>query len=191
MDGDPIPRKSSVLYRVQVDSWNPLRPFDDDYPDRAPHQMTYRDATNLLAAKGAERQVAMFESTLVVEPEGKLPFEASTRVTNGDFFAMFDVPFKYGSPWERGIDDQPAPVVVLNTRMNDKLFGGENSVGKRIQLSGTYYTVTGVTATWEPMPRFYDIINSPFNVVEDLFVPISLTEQQKYGSSGSTWGWKN
>ena len=176
MDGDPIPRKSTMLYRVQVDSWNPLRPFDDDHPERAPHQMTWRDATNLLAAEGAARQVAMFESTLVVEPEGQLPFEAATRVTNGDFFAMFDVPFRYGAPWERGIDRQPATVVVLNARLNDKLFGGENSVGRRVQLSGTYYTITGVTAKWEAMPRFYDVIGSPFDDVEDLFVPISLTE---------------
>lgn len=191
MDGDPIPRKSSELYRVQVDSWGPLRPYDDDKPERAPEQMTWRDATNLLAAEGASRQVAMFESTLVVEPENTLPFEASTRVTNSDFFTMFEVPFKYGSGWETSIDRDPAPVVVLHTRLNDKLFGGENSVGKRVRLSGTYYTITGVTSNWEPMPRFYDVISSPFNEVEDAFVPISLTPQEKFGNSGSTWAWKN
>ena len=38
MPGNPIPQKDDVLYRVQVDSWDPLRPFDEDRPERAPIQ---------------------------------------------------------------------------------------------------------------------------------------------------------
>ena len=33
MSGNPIPQKSDVLFAITLDSWNPLRPFDDDRPD--------------------------------------------------------------------------------------------------------------------------------------------------------------
>ena len=39
MSSNPIPQKSDVLFAVTMDSWNPLRPFDDDRPERAPHQV--------------------------------------------------------------------------------------------------------------------------------------------------------
>ena len=44
MSGNPIPAKSDLLFAVTLDSWNPLRPFDDDYPERGPHQLTFADA---------------------------------------------------------------------------------------------------------------------------------------------------
>ena len=38
MSGNPIPSKSDVLFAVTMDNWDPLRPFDEDYPERAPQQ---------------------------------------------------------------------------------------------------------------------------------------------------------
>ncbi len=191
MDGNPIPNKSSQLHRVLVDSWSPLQPYDSDDPSRAPDQMTWIDATNLLQAGAGRRQVAMFRSKLVAQPDDKLPIEVSTRVTSGDFFPMFDVPFLYGSGWSPEIDANPTPVVVLSKGLNDKLFGGENSVGKRLRANQTYFTITGVMDTWEPFPRFYDVTNSAFNPVEEAFVPLALTPGLKLDSSGNTNGWKS
>jgi len=49
-----------------------------------------------------------------------------------------------------------APAVVVLTRdMNDKLFGGANSVGKTIRLDNEPYTVSGVLDDWRLLPRFY------------------------------------
>ena len=83
MSGNPIPEKSDVLFAVTMDSWNPIRPFDDDEPERAPHQVTFHDAERLIAFGQGKRQTAMFESSLIVEPidEEGLPFEAGARVT--------------------------------------------------------------------------------------------------------------
>ena len=55
MSGDPIPRKSDQLYYVQLDSWSPYEAEDEagDPPD----QVTYLDATALLKARKARRQV--------------------------------------------------------------------------------------------------------------------------------------
>jgi putative ABC transport system permease protein len=37
------------------------------------------------------------------------------------------------------------------------MFGGANSVGKSITLSGHDYRIVGVTKHWDPSPRFYDV----------------------------------
>ncbi len=193
MAQNPIPEKSELLYRVQVDSWNPLRPFDTDRPERAPIQLTYRDATAFIRSAPADKQTAMFETRLVVEPSGpnQRPFEAGARATYSDFFAMFDVPFLYGGPWDELADQKASQVVVLTRKSNEKLFGGTDSVGRKIRLNSRDFTITGVMDTWEPMPRFYDIVNGPVNEVNDLFIPFTLTAAMELNSYGSDFGWKS
>lgn len=192
MSGNPIPAKSDVLFAITLDSWNPLRPFDDDQPERAPHQLTFRDAEALLRSAHGERQVAMFESSVIIQSarEGELPFEAGARVASGDFFPMFNVPFLYGSGWDSRADEVAEPVLVLSRALNERLFGGENSVGQRLTIQDRQFTIVGVIDRWEPTPRFYDPINGAFQEVQDIFVPFSLTRVLELQSSGSDWGWK-
>ena len=192
MGSNPIPEKSDVLFAITMDSWSPLRPFDDDRPERAPHQVTFHDAERLIAYAKGKRQTAMFESSLIIEPtddEG-LPFETGVRVATADFFPMFNVPFIYGSGWDRSADAAAEPVVVLARELNERLFGGENSVGKRLTMQGMQFQVIGVIDTWDPTPRFYDPINSGFQEVNDMFIPYSLTRVLELESAGSDWGWK-
>jgi len=193
MSSNPIPEKSDVLFAVTLDSWNPLRPFDEDHPERAPHQLTFHDAERLVALAGGKRQTAMFESSLIIEPLGDddLPFEAGARVTYADFFPMFNVPFLYGSGWDKSADNAAEPVVVLTRKLNERLFGGEDSVGKSLVMEGTRFRVVGVTDTWEPTPRFYDPINGGFQEVNEMFIPYSLTRTMELKSNGSDWGWKS
>ena len=193
MSGNPIPEKSNVLFAITMDSWNPLRPFDDDRPERAPHQLTFHDAERLVALGKAKRQTAMFESSLIIEPAGKdgLPFEAGARVTSGDFFPMFNVPFVYGSGWDRSADESGEAVVVLTRNLNERLFGGEDSTGRRLTMQGTHFQVIGVIDAWEPTPRFYDPINGGFQEINEMFIPYSLTRVLELGSTGSDWGWKS
>jgi len=192
MSSDPIPHKSDVLFAVTMDSWNPLRPFDDDRPERAPHQLTFHDAERLVALGKGKRQTAMFESSLIIEPlnDEDLPFEAGARVTYGDFFAMFDVPFIFGDGWDKSADSAAEPVVVLSRQLNERLFGGENSVGESLTMEGVRFKVVGVIDTWEPTPRFYDPINGGFREVREMFIPYSLTRVMELTSIGSDWGWK-
>jgi putative ABC transport system permease protein len=176
-----------------MDSWNPLRPFDQDNPERAPHQVTYHDAERLIAIAEGKRQTAMFESSLIIEPvnEDDLPFEAGARVASGDFFAMFNVPFIYGSGWDRSADAAAEPVVVLSKQLNERLFGGEDSVGKRLIMQNTQFQVIGVIDTWEPTPRFFDPINGAFQEINEMFIPYNLTRSLELISAGSDWGWKS
>jgi len=193
MSSNPIPEKSDVLFAVTLDSWNPLRPFDDDEPDRAPHQLTFHDAERLVTLAGGKRQTAMFESSLIIEPLGEdgLPFEAGARVTSSDFFPMFNVPFIYGSGWDKSADSAAEPVVVLTKKLNERLFGGENSVGESLTMNDTRFQVVGVIDTWEPTPRFYDPINGAFQEINEMFIPFSLTRVLELQSEGSDWGWKD
>ena len=62
---------------------------------------------------------------------------------------MFEVPFLYGSGWGSTADEGPEPVVVLAKRTNERLFGGENSVGRKIRIEDREFTVVGVTEPLE------------------------------------------
>jgi putative ABC transport system permease protein len=193
MSSNPIPHKSDILYAVQLDSWDPAQPFDDDRPEQAPWELTYRDAMALLESDIATRRVAMHKASLIVQPEreGLRPFEEQTRLTGADFFAMFEVPFIYGSTWPPEADENGELLVVLSEPMNDKLYGGEDSVGRRLLLSDREFTVVGVTRAWKPVPKFYDVNNGPFDEPEQMFVPLGVGRELELFSSGNTNCWKN
>jgi len=190
MSGNPIPQKSDVLFRVQLDSWSPDEPYDD--PDEPPDQVTYLDGTALLKAGKARRQVLSYRSGRVLRPEGEeqMPFDVNSRGTSADFFAMFDVPFKYGSGWDKTADDNVEMVIVLSREINDRVFGGENSVGRTIMLNGDAFRVTGVLEDWTPIPKFYDITNGAFNEVEDVYFPFSVSISIELSGRGNTSCWK-
>jgi len=190
MSANPIPHKSEQLYYVQVDSWDVNDPFDEG--QNPPTQLTYTDATNLMKAKKAFRQNVQAQAYAVIEPENPevLPFLIDGRANSADFFAMFDVPFIYGGAWSQQADDNKELVVVLNKETNDKIFGGENSVGKSLKIDGNMFSIVGVIDTWQPKPRFYDISTGAFNDSEDFFVPFSLIAEEKVRRDGNTNCWK-
>ncbi|MEM7077124.1 MAG: ABC transporter permease [Pseudomonadota bacterium] len=190
MGSDPIPNKSGQLLYVQVDSWDPNSPFDE--PNEPPDQLTYTDAMALMAAARAPRQVASVGASYVVEPDDRdiKPFTASGRATHADFFPMFEVPFLFGSGWSQQADEQRELVAVLSRRTNDRLFGGENSVGRSVRLGGHLFQVIGVMDEWRPMPRFYDVTTGPFNQVEEIFVPFNVLIDLRLSRSGNTNCWK-
>ena len=193
MSSNPIPQKSDDLHIVRLDSWNPAEPYDDDLPEEAPWQLTYTDMMVLRESDIPTRHTAMMKATFVVQPdrEDAHPFQEVVRMTDGDFFGMFNVPFLYGSRWSREADEFAESVVILGRDMNEKLFGGENSVGRELQFEERVYTVVGVIDSWDPAPKYYDVNNGAFDESEQIFMPLSLiTPLEKY-SSGNTNCWKD
>lgn len=190
MSANPIPHKSKQLYNVQLDSWDVNEPANEN--GNPPDQLTYRDAIYLMEAKKAYRQNIQAQANSVIEPEGDsaLPFMVSARANSADFFTMFDLPFIYGSGWDHSADTNKEQVVVLSNETNQRVFGGENSVGKNVKIGGNYFKVVGVIDYWEPKPRFYDISTGAFSDSEDIFVPFSLIAEEKVGRSGNTNCWK-
>ena len=75
-----------------------------------------------------------------------VPFVVDARYTSADFFPMFGVPFAFGAGWTGADDDSRAQVVVISKELNDKLFGGGNSVGKTLRASDNVFRIVGVLA---------------------------------------------
>jgi putative ABC transport system permease protein len=187
--GHPIPWKEDTLFAVTLDNRD-LGPDEgfSRHPEYPPFQVTYRDANAIYSSEIPLRTVMMYESSRVVAPDNPAvkPFGASVRVTTADFFPMFDTPFQYGSGWTRADDDSPAPVVVLSRYMNDKLFGGANSVGREVTLTGKPFRVIGVLAAWMPQPKYYDLISSGgFDEPEDFYLPLGWMQILKLEPTGS------
>ncbi|HET7663079.1 MAG TPA: ABC transporter permease [Rhodanobacteraceae bacterium] len=187
VSGDPIPQKSAKLFVPQVDNWGPTRSGANGNP---PEAMAYADAVNLMRAHRARYQSAMYRISPSVVPTkaGQHPFYAGGHAVFDEFFPMLDVPFKYGSAWSSDDDTRRARVVVISSKLNDKLFGGVDSVGKTIDIDGKDFRVVGVADHWNPQPRFYDVVNSnSFNTEgEDLFLPFNTAIDTGMENNGNT-----
>ncbi len=175
MSGDPIPQKSDQLYTPQIDAWGPpLRPPGSQAArDRLPPQLTYRDASALMQAQRAPLQAAMYPVQQNVTPVDARAFRARGRATYRDFFAMFDVPFRSGTAWSRDADEKRDNVVVISSKLADRVFPHADAVGKVINLSDRDYRIVGVIGPWGPMPRFYDLFSGPFGDTEQFFIPFT------------------
>jgi putative ABC transport system permease protein len=186
MNADPIPAKSRQLFAVQIDNWGPTKTERLVSDDKLALQLSYTDAIGLMNASVAVRQTATYAIGFALLPSNPLlrPFQVQARATYADFFQMFDVPFRYGTAWSREDDNGRAHVVVISRELNDKVFGGANSVGNSVNLDGEAYRVVGVLDRWEPLPKFYDLNNYPYGKTEDALIPFTRAIEGQM----STWG---
>ncbi|MDX2416814.1 MAG: ABC transporter permease [Xanthomonadales bacterium] len=190
MSSNPIPQKSDQLFYVRVDSWDPVDHDNEGF--EAPEQMTYLDAMALMKAGKAHRQVASNRSGLVLEPqgEGERPFSVSARNTWADFFPMFDIRFIYGGGWDDDADRNLERVVVLSKEINERVFGGENSVGRSLRMNGMDFQVAGIMDEFAPVPKFYDVTNDPFGEPEEVYIPFNIAVEYQLPRNGNTSCWK-
>ena len=188
LSGDPIPDRSGTLFYPQLDA----QAMDGYIAGEEPgDQMTRFDAEALLREKRGDRQAVMTGGNVaVVPPQGNLdPFYAGARYTSADFFVMFDTPFRHGRGWSAVEDDKRARVAVISKALNDKLFGGEDSVGKSLRLGENEFSIIGVLDHWRPTPRFYDMSNDRFSEVEQVFLPFSTSRDLKLDTQGNVNCW--
>lgn len=189
VSGDPIPWKSSKLFVPQIDMWGPKAQGNSGNTE-PPDAMDYTDAMALMRAHRAHYQSAMYQiSPSVVPADASMhPVNVSGHAVYSEFFPMLDVPFKYGGSWSADDDTQRAAVAVISSKLNDKLFGGKNSVGSSLNIEGKDYRVVGVTDAWDPQPRFYDVVNVGgfSNGVEDVFVPFQRAIAVSMPNDGNT-----
>lgn len=190
---DPLPEKSDRLFNVRTDSWDPDREFFNVEPGEPPKAQTYRDMTGLMHNDIAIGQTGVANAQAFIFPKDEKirPYQSLVRLCHADFFSMFEVPFTYGSPWTRDLDKNLEPVVVLSRDANDKLFAGTNSVGQSVRLGSREFTVIGVLADYQPMPLYYDVVNSLGGKIRDFFIPFDFVRQEDLGLTiwGDTDGW--
>ena len=189
---DPLPDKSHTLFYVRMDNWDPQRAYVAEDPNSLPSQITYRDAMALMKSDIPVRHTPTYKTNLFVHPDPKMgrPFAENIRVTRNDFFQMFDVPFRYGGPWDEAADAKPEQVVVLDREMNQQLFGGANSVGRTVRIGERSYKVVGVIGDWRPAVKFFDMTQSVTSPFEHIYMPFRFTTALELTPSGNSDGWK-
>jgi putative ABC transport system permease protein len=186
MSSDPIPAKSSQLFEPLIDNWGPDRisggPTLDDR-----HEVSYRDALAWMQAQRGAKQAAMYGVAFSVMPtlSDAKPFPVDGRAAATDFFPMFAVPFRSGGPWSRADDDARANVVVISSKLADRLFPHRDAVGETINLDQHDYRIVGVIGNWNPVPRYYDVTNDPYAEPEDVFLPFSTAIAQQRALNGN------
>jgi putative ABC transport system permease protein len=188
LSGDPLPGKSETIYHVQLDASGPEGYRPGKEPD---DQLTRFDAEALMRAKRADRQAMMSGGNVALEPKkaGLDPFYAGARYTTADFFTMFDVPFAHGGPWSDAEDGARARIAVISRELNEKLFGGENSVGRTVRLEQSEFRIVGVLDRWRPTPHFYDLHTGEYSAGEQVFVPFSTARELDFSRSGQMNCW--
>lgn len=189
LSGDPLPGSSGSIFIPRFDP----RDKDGFEPSVAlPTQVTWIDGNNLLKARRAQRQVLMVGGAAPVQPDDPAidPFIVPARYTTADFFAMFQTPFRYGQPWGAAEDESRARVAVIGAELNDRLFHGENSVGRTVRAGGVDLRIIGVLNPWRPSPHFFDLTVGSYGSSEDLLVPLSTARSQLLPRNGgiSCWG---
>jgi len=182
---DPIPWKSGQLFVPQIDNFGPVH----DWQGEPPILLSYTDAEAFLHARQARRQTLIYGSKWTVLPDDarRQPFSQEGDAVSRDFFAMFDAPFRYGGGWSASDDEQRAAVAVISRKLNQKLFGGANSVGREINLDTHAYRIVGVLDDWNPSPRFFDVSSTfyPFSHPRQLYIPFSRAIDLQKATSGN------
>ncbi len=176
LSGDPLPQKSARIFTPEL---NPLTAQASAVAGPAPqgNLVTYRDAMNLLRGHKAQRQAAMALTRVKISPQepNQSPFFNNGVMTTADFFAMFDVPFRYGGSWSAQAGQDAARLAVIGRQLNDKVFGGRNSVGQTIRINDHDYRIIGVLRQWAPQPRFYSVNlsqGSSYGNGDAVFIPL-------------------
>jgi putative ABC transport system permease protein len=186
---DPVPGKSDSLYYVRMNSWGLA---DDPFLKTPPPLVTYRDALELMKSRIPVRSTATFNSRATVFPTGGArPFREPLRLATADFFPMFAAPFRYGGPWSREADARPDYVAVISSDLNDRLFGGANSVGRTLRLERQNLRIVGVLAPWRPRVRAFGLYANPFDAPESVFAPLALTGPMELQPNEVQINWRN
>ncbi|HTV03702.1 MAG TPA: ABC transporter permease [Luteitalea sp.] len=187
----PLPDKEPVLRYVRLDNWDPRTAYPGDSLNSLPPQVTYRDAMELRRSTLPARQTPTFRALLTVIPDPAIsrPSREDIRLAESDFFEMFQVPFRYGGPWTREADTKQEHVIVLSERLNERLFGGRNSVGQTLKIETRDFRIVGVLAGWQPTVRMYDMTGSALSEPEAVFMPFAMAVPMQIRTAGNSDGW--
>jgi putative ABC transport system permease protein len=125
--------------------------------------------------------------TLTPQDPHRHPLMVKGRATYRDFFAMFEVPLRYGAAWTKAEDAGKAQVALISRDLNDRLFDGRNSVGATVRLDDRDYRVAGVLDRWDPQPSFYDLPEGPYESPVDVYIPFTQAIDEQLRSTANSY----
>jgi len=170
----PLAHKSENIFLVQMDN-REITAEEISHQSRLV-DTTYKDTLNLMDMDLPGVRQSFNWSTygiLNVEDENINPQRTTAAVINSDFFTMFELPFLYGNGWDKTIEDSGEAVIVISKLMNDKLFGGKNSVGQTVRINNHILKVLGVLDTWYLPSKFYNRSFWP-GYPDNFFIPYTF-----------------
>ena len=190
MSGDPIPGKSDRLLTPLLDV-GPMRSYVPGKRLPFHNQSNNRDSVNYLESGQGVRRTVLYDIGGSVEPvrHGAPLVDVSGIATTADFFSMFQLPFAQGGAWTAAEDKRAATVAVLSKAKSEKMFGKGDTVGKRFRIWNTEFTVVGVLDHWQPLPRYYHLINGSgglYSGEDEIYVPFRTAIALELPSNGST-----
>jgi len=182
LNADPLPHKSDKLFFPMM----LLVPWEcDDSTCKPPPVLSYANVQKLSKTDIPTAKAAMYSSDAYLRLDTKQPpLPVSVRITQRDFFRMFDVPVLHGSIWP---DDSARNEIILTKALAEKLFGQSDVVGKTLLLDDKPLTVSGVLDNWQMLPRLYDA-NSGNHVepVEQIYLPLETGYDMNYMSNSQS-----
>ncbi|MFT3907443.1 MAG: ABC transporter permease [Steroidobacteraceae bacterium] len=172
LTADPIPNKKHTLLetRLMLDGSN-----DEDTAD----SLTYRDANALLAslqppAVGSISAQGIGDISIADSVDKKKSI--LIRLTDKNFFRVFDVPILVGQAWDEAVDQDGAHVAIIGEKLAQSLFGRETTVaGEEILIGDSQFRIVGVIGDWRPVPRYYDLSVGAYEPADEVYIPITST----------------
>lgn len=188
LNHDPLPEKSHTLFYPQINA--PSRPCDTcTEPLRV---LSYQNVQKLSSSTIPSAQAAMFQSAGYARLPAKSnqsPTPVRLRVTQRDFFTLFNVPFLHGERW---VDDSARLEIIISKDTAERLFGRTNIVGEALQLGNELFTIVGVLDSWTMLPRLYDVANGLATAPSaDIYVPWETAFDLGIKSNTQTMSWDN
>jgi putative ABC transport system permease protein len=190
MSGDPIPHKSDRLLVPLLDVAT-TRGYVPGKKEPYNNQTAYQDAVNYLRSGQGVRRTAIYDVGAAIEPARREDPVVTLQgvATTADFFAMFEVPLRYGRAWTAQDDERAARVALLSRSKSEALFGAGDPTGRRIRIWDQEFTVVGVVDDWNPVPRYHRLLNGNggyFRGEDEVYVPFSTAISLEIRTNAST-----
>ncbi|KFZ39030.1 ABC transporter ATP-binding protein [Shewanella mangrovi] len=177
MSNNGLAEQNNRIYALQLNSASTgPASSTNTLKNGLPYLLSYRTAMALLDSNIPEHQIAMhrWAAAVSLQDNRVKPSKEVIRVTTKDFFALFGVPFIYGKVWDKQADYDAQYQVVLDRPTNERLFNGENSVGRSIQLNGKPYQIVGIVEEFAPQPSVQDLSQGAFGGNAGIYLPFGL-----------------
>lgn len=175
---DPLPGKSAQLFHPRINS----NPNLCTTSCNAPRVLSYRDIKALTNTDIPSAAAAMYSAEGYVKVQEKQPAtHANIRVTQRDFFSLFEVPVLAGSIWA---DNDSKMEVIITRTFAEKMFGNVDVVGQSLIVDDRYFKIVAVLDHWGMFPRLYEPAHGGYLEPDaDLYLPLETAYDLNYSSN--------
>ncbi|MBU2115501.1 MAG: ABC transporter permease [Gammaproteobacteria bacterium] len=177
LNSDPLPHKSDTLFFPMA----LMAPYECN-GCKPPRVLSYSNIEKLSQTEIPTKAAAMYSADgYLRQTTEQAPLPVSIRITQRDFFSMFDVPVLHGSIWP---DNSARHEVILTKAIAEKLYGRTDVVGEKLLLDDRLVAVSAVLDDWQMLPRLYDANHrNHLSEADDIYLPLESGYDMNYLSN--------